>query len=195
MGRKFFSNAAIPNAEARFACVRRCAGNKPQKIITPEWLRKNWKNSYARKFSSPIRTEPPLRCLWNLSRCPGFLVIFNNSQRLECLRWFASESIKSSHKVYPACTSKNLWHRKCVRRWIFRNVEVSEALSTLISFATWPLGHCVTCKVSYYATNEYNHFYQNYMTNIFLFDSFFEKKQYFPRRSWKTVSGAYLTMF
>ncbi len=52
--------------------------------------------------------------------------------------------------------TKNIWRRKCFRRAIFRNVEVT-------LFATWPLGRCAsaTCKGSSYATNEYNFFIAN----------------------------------
>ncbi len=62
---------------------------------------------------------------------------------------------------------QNLWPRKCVRRAIFRNIEVRVEEGELC--------HCATCQVSSYTKNEYSLFIRNLMLNIFLFNNFFEK--------------------
>ncbi len=69
---------------------------------------------------------------------------------------------------------KNLWCRKCVRRAIFQNVEVR-----VTSFATWPLDHCATCKVSSYSKNEYKLFYQKLDAEYFFMLQFFLKSNIF----------------
>ncbi len=69
---------------------------------------------------------------------------------------------------------KNLWRRKCVRRAI--PIEEGRSKGLL---ATWPLGHCASCKGSSYTKNEYNLFYQKLHAEYFLFKKFFAKSSIF----------------
>ncbi len=90
---------------------------------------------------------------------------------------------------------KNLWRRKCVRRGIFRNVEVrvegSEApLNPYFVCNSSKLYHCVTCLGSSYTKNEYSLFYQEFDAEYFLNRHFF-----FQRKPQKTVLGSHLTTF
>ncbi len=93
----------------------------------------------------------------------------------------------SSPKNVFVGNKKNLWCRKCVRRAIFR--------VTLTIFKTRPLGHCAICKGSSYIKNEHNLFHQKLDAEYFFIQQLFRKKQYFPRKPWKTVLGAHSTIF
>ncbi len=91
---------------------------------------------------------------------------------------------------YPVKREKNLWRRKCVRRAIFRNVEVRVEGAQHVQ-----LCHCATCQGSSYTRNEYNLFYQKFDSEYFFIQQFFRKKLYFQRKQQKTVLVANLTIF
>ncbi len=93
------------------------------------------------------------------------------------------------------CIWKNLWRRTCVRKAIFRNVEVRVRPIQPLLFLPPGFNRCATCKGSSFTKNEYNISYQKLDAEYFLIQHFFRKKQYFPRKPWKTVLGAYLTIF
>ncbi len=63
---------------------------------------------------------------------------------------------------------KNLWRRKCVRRKIFRNVEVRvewrgrSPLQPLLCLQHLQLCHCAICQGSSYTKNEYSFFYRKF---------------------------------
>ncbi len=84
---------------------------------------------------------------------------------------------------------KNLWHRKCVRRTIFRNVEVRVERGFLtLQHSHWVIvrsvrGHLAPkMNITFFFTT-------NWALNILL-TNFFEKKAvYFLEKLWKTVLG------
>ncbi len=56
-------------------------------------------------------------------------------------------------------------------------------------------GSLFDCQGSPYMKNEYNFFHRKLNDEYFLFNNFFEKKQYFLRKPWKTVLETDLTIF
>ncbi len=85
---------------------------------------------------------------------------------------------------------KNLWRRKCVRREIFRNVEVR------IEGGLAPFNPYFVCNTSNYVTvrpvrghvipkMNIAFFIRNLLLNIFLLDNFFEKKTIFSKKTAK----------
>ncbi len=75
---------------------------------------------------------------------------------------------------------KNLWRRKCVRRAIFRNVEVrvERGFAPFNPYFVCNASNCVTVRpVRGHLTPKMNiaFFIRNLMPNIFLIDNFFEK--------------------
>ncbi len=90
---------------------------------------------------------------------------------------------------------ENLWRRKCVKRAIFRNIEVIRPLQPLLCLQHVQLCQCATCQGSSYTKNEYSFFYQKFDAKYFFIRQFFRKKLYLQRKPQKTVLGAHLTIF
>ncbi len=72
---------------------------------------------------------------------------------------------------------KNLWRRKCVRRVIFRNVEVRVEGGC----------HCATCQESSYTKNEYSLSYRKFDAEYFFIQQFFRKKSCIFRENHKKL--------
>ncbi len=100
---------------------------------------------------------------------------------------------------HPATGSgrKNLWRRKCVRRTIFRNVEVRVErgegdFAPFNHYFVCNTSNCVTVRpVRGHLTSKINiaFFIRNLMPNIFLFDNFFEKSCIFRENRKKLFWG------
>ncbi len=86
---------------------------------------------------------------------------------------------------------KNLWRRKCVRREIFRNVEVRVEGGAYFIYNT---SSCVTVRpVRGLLTPKMNiaFFIRSLMLNIFLFNNFFEKAVFSEKTVKNCRGGAF----
>ncbi len=85
--------------------------------------------------------------------------------------------VKTVAYTPPKKKRKNLWRRKCVRRDIFRTIEVrveGGVLQPLLCLQHVQLCHCATCQGSSYTKNEYDLFFGKWGTK-YSFSVFFSK--------------------
>ncbi len=129
-----------------------------------------------------------------------FQIFWNKLQRWKMFRtlfltlqhelWKYSLKLDSSEKKYL----KNLWRRKCVRRAIFRNVEVRVEVGYFVCNTS----HCVTVRpVRGHLAPKMNiaFFIRNLTLNIFLFNNFFEKSCIFRKNRKKMFWGCIWQFF
>ncbi len=103
-----------------------------------------------------------------------------------CGASYHQKNLKFKHDG-TTCDQKILRRRKCVRRAIFRNVEVRvRPLHPSLCLKHVQLYHCATCQGSSYTKNEYGLFYQKFDTEYFFIPQFFRNKLYFQRKPQKT---------
>ncbi len=101
--------------------------------------------------------------------------------------------------LYFINQKKNLWRRKCVRREIFRTVEVrvEGGFSLFNPYFVCNTFNCVTVRpVRGHLTPKMNTaFLSEISCWIFFIQQCFRKKQCFLRKRQKTVLGVHLTIF
>ncbi len=95
-------------------------------------------------------------------------------------------------------TKKKLWRRKCIRRGIFRTVEVrvKEVIAPFNPYFLCNRAKGSLCDLgSSYTKNEYNLFYQKLDAEYYFIRQFFPKSSIFRKKQWKTALGHIWRLF
>ncbi len=141
------------------------------------WLKVKYYNRGEKKYATLFSLVPSADALL-------IILHFSKTYYSIILNWYLLLLLVK--KIYGKV--KNLERRKCVRGGC-------SPPSTITLLETQPLGHRAICKASSYTKNEYNLFYQKLDAEYFFIQQIFWKKQYFPRKTQKTVLTVHLIIF